>query len=290
MTDKAVAGAPYFSVLIPVHNRVGGMMERAIASVRQQTDQDFEIVIVDDGSTDGSAEVAAELLKPLGSRGKLRRLPENLGIPGARNATIEEASGTIAAFLDSDDVWHPRFLSVIRAAYAAYPDAIFAFTDYYSRGPRFSGPVQQFGPAPEIEAADPDDPIERMVLAPYIHTMSCFTAPLADLRAIGGFNTDLQRFSDLDLYIRLLGGTGRTVAWKRRPMLALGQSLVLKEIHLKDRPLEGYVAAWEKNKQAFLNAAFSYSFLKRKARRLKPIASARLDEGQKKFFRNFTEC
>jgi len=273
---------PLFSVCIPAHNR-SAMIPRAIASVIQQTDQDFELIVVDDGSTDDTYDVANAATTAIRKRARLIRLTDNLGIPGARNAGLKAARGRIGVFLDSDDVWHPSFLSIIRRAFEAAPNAIFAFTNYLSRGPKFTGPVIQVPDESKIV-----DPIESMLTKPYIHTMSCFAAPIADMRAVGGFNTKLQRFSDLDLYVRLLAGrkSRGLLAWKKRPFLVVPHIAVLKEIHLKDRPLESYARAWEKNKNRFLDEIFSYSFMKHR-RGLRHVCKHWLDEGQRQFFANF---
>ncbi len=276
------AALPFFTVFIPAYNRES-MIPRAIASVLQQTDQDFELVIVDDGSTDNTYGIARAACASIQNRTKLIKLKSNLGIPGARNAGLKAAKGRIGVFLDSDDVWHPDFLAIVKRAFEAAPNAIFAFTNYLSRGPRFTGPVIQVPDAEMIA-----DPIESMLMKPYIHTMSCFAAPVKDMKAIGGFNTGLQRFSDLDLYVRLLAGAKPqgALAWKQRPFLVIPHIAVLKEIHLKDRPLESYTAAWEKNKGRFLDEIFSYPFMKRR-RGLRKNCEISLDEGQRQFFANF---
>jgi glycosyltransferase involved in cell wall biosynthesis len=260
------------------------MIARAIASVRQQSDQDYELIIVDDGSTDSTYEIAVAATSSLATRVKLVKLKSNVGIPGARNAGLKFAKGKIGVFLDSDDVWHPSYLALIRQAFLAAPNAIFAFTNYLSRGPNYSGPVIQVA-----DAGDIADPIERMMMKPFIHTMSCFASPIEDMSKIGGFNTHLQRFSDLDLYVRLLAGSGSrgAFAWQQRPFLVIPHVAVLKEIHLQNRPLESYTAAWAKNKHRFLDEVFSYRCLKNR-KTLRARSEACLDEGQRQFFSNFT--
>lgn len=261
------------------------MIGRAIASVCQQTERNFELILVDDGSTDATFDVSEACSKPIADRTKLIKLSTNLGIPGARNACLEAASGRIGAFLDSDDVWHPDFLLVMSKAFKSAPDSIFAFTNYLSRGPKFTGPVAQMK-----DQAAVTDPIELMLTKPFIHTMSCFAAPISDMRAVGGFNPRLQRFSDLDMYVRLLAGKNhrRGLAWKNRPFLVIPHAPVLKEIHLKDRPLGSYKSAWETNKRRFLDEVFSYSFL-RWRRALRKTCERHLDEGQRQFFANFED-
>jgi glycosyltransferase involved in cell wall biosynthesis len=276
------AAQPFFSVLIPVHNR-RDLVLRALRSVIGQTEQDFEVVLVDDASTDGSLEAAKSFLVAHSVRATTIALPENGGIPVARNASLRAASGTIAAFLDSDDAWHPRYLSLLKSAFPAAARPLFAFTDYFSDGPRFSGPVRQFRP----QAAG-FDPIELMISRPFIHTMSCFAAPLAGIRAVGGFNERLSRFSDLDLYVRLLAGAGkqRKPAWQKDGFICIPQTAVLKTIHLENRSLEDYEDSWEEGKNAFLDQVFSYPCL-RGRQALREICGATLAEGKKRFFANF---
>jgi glycosyltransferase involved in cell wall biosynthesis len=91
---------PLVSVIVPVFNRAP-VIGDAISSLARQTFQDLEIVVVDDGSSDGSAEVA---LRVGGKRVRVVRHDRNLGIPAARNSGIEAARGKFIAWLDSDDV------------------------------------------------------------------------------------------------------------------------------------------------------------------------------------------
>jgi glycosyltransferase involved in cell wall biosynthesis len=101
---------PFFSVIIPVYNRADCLKE-AVASVQSQTCQDFEIVVVDDGSRDDPAAVVAAIGDP---RIRLFR-QENAGGSAARNRAIDEARGRFIAPLDSDDVFLPHHLASMKA-------------------------------------------------------------------------------------------------------------------------------------------------------------------------------
>ncbi|MFI5349912.1 MAG: glycosyltransferase family 2 protein [Elusimicrobiota bacterium] len=92
---------PRVSVIIPVYNR-SRSARRAVASVFAQTFKDFEVIVVDDGSTDDIAGALADWRTKL----RLIRLKRNQGPASARNAGLAAARGELAAFLDSDDVWH----------------------------------------------------------------------------------------------------------------------------------------------------------------------------------------
>lgn len=111
---------PLFSVVIPTHNRAR-LVPRAIDSVLRQTFEDFEVVVVDDCSTDATRDVVAAMPEP---RIRLVTLPENRGAAGARNAGIAAARGSLISLLDSDDEYLPEFLERTRAALAGTEDRV----------------------------------------------------------------------------------------------------------------------------------------------------------------------
>ncbi len=108
--------APQVSVLIPTLNRIE-LVRRAVESVQQQTFTDWEIVIIDDGSTDPIAALEREYEKV-----RVVRHPRNLGISPARNTGVQSARGKYIAFLDSDDAWFPRKLERQVALLESRPD------------------------------------------------------------------------------------------------------------------------------------------------------------------------
>ena len=101
--------APLFSVVIPVHNRAR-LLGNALTSVLKQACQDFEIIVVDDGSTDNPKKVVDALAD---ARIRYRR-QDNRGASAARNAGIDAALGRYVAFLDSDDVFLPHHLETMK--------------------------------------------------------------------------------------------------------------------------------------------------------------------------------
>lgn len=96
---------PIVSVIIPVYN-VEAYIAATLESVLQQTFQDFEIIVIDDASPDGSIEIVKRFSDP-----RIRIIHQkNRGLAGARNTGIREAKGQIIALLDSDDLWHAQKL------------------------------------------------------------------------------------------------------------------------------------------------------------------------------------
>ena len=96
---------PKVSVIIPLYNK-GKYIARALDSVFSQTYQDYEVIVVDDGSTDNGPEIVKQYNDP-----RLRLIhQENAGPGAARNKGISESKGEFLSFLDADDEWLPEFL------------------------------------------------------------------------------------------------------------------------------------------------------------------------------------
>lgn len=109
---------PHFSVIIPVYN-AAETIEETIASVRDQDDGDFELILVDDGSTD---EGLLKMMRLAGRDERIRLVSQrNAGVSVARNVGVEMARGKLIAFCDADDLWHPKKLAWHRAIHAADP-------------------------------------------------------------------------------------------------------------------------------------------------------------------------
>lgn len=107
---------PRVSVVLPTYNR-RDTIQRAITSVRAQAFQDWELVVVDDGSTDGTRDVVEALGEP-----RIRLIvQENQGVAGARNTALAASRGDLIAFLDSDDAWTPHHLALATAFFDAHP-------------------------------------------------------------------------------------------------------------------------------------------------------------------------
>lgn len=114
------------SVVIPLYNSEK-YISRSICSVIQQTCQDFEIIVVDDGSTDHGANIVRQFNHP-----KIRIIQQkNGGVSAARNTGIHASQGELIAFLDADDEWLPNHLEIIHALSVKYPQCGVFGTSYF---------------------------------------------------------------------------------------------------------------------------------------------------------------
>ncbi|HEX5056264.1 MAG TPA: glycosyltransferase family 2 protein [Gammaproteobacteria bacterium] len=118
---------PSVSIITPVHN-LARYLAATVDSVRMQSFADWEMLLVDDCSTDNSVEVAENLAR-LDPRVKLIRLDRNSGAAVARNAAIKAAAGRYIAFLDGDDLWQPDKLEK-QLAFMRQKNAAFSYTAY----------------------------------------------------------------------------------------------------------------------------------------------------------------
>jgi GT2 family glycosyltransferase len=116
---------PAVSIVLPTFNR-GDVLGRAIDSVRRQTFSDWELLLVDDGSTDGTAE------RWSGVDPRIVVIRQaNAGVYAARNAGLAKARADLITFLDSDDEWYPHYLELTTAFLAHDPAAAYVTTEFW---------------------------------------------------------------------------------------------------------------------------------------------------------------
>ena len=180
--------APTFSVVIPLHNKARSICS-TIASVLNQTFTDYEVIVVDDGSTDGGP---AAVTATFGDEVTLVR-QANKGVSGARNAGISLARGRFVALLDADDMWDPGFLSTILEMIDIYPEA------------------RVFGARYRYQTASSTYVMEKVPIEGYFDYFGNEKRFCASTVAIargcfekaGMFNEALSRGEDLDMWERL---------------------------------------------------------------------------------------
>ncbi len=130
------------SVILTTYER-RELLARALASVLAQTLTDREVIVVDDGSTDGTVEFLAA--QPVTSI----RIAHSGNPAVVRNAGLKRAQGELITFLDSDDIWRPSALAELAQALYQHPDAGFAYCDYQAQAsstPKSAGAIDVFDP------------------------------------------------------------------------------------------------------------------------------------------------
>ena len=185
------------SVIIPAYDREGSIA-RAIASVQRPVDAAYEVIVVDDGSADRTADRAQGAIDHA-HEGAGRVLRQANGGPGkARNTGAKAARGRYLAFLDSDDFWFPHTLSACLGVLDEDPALIFLQTVDVTEG----APMQvQNGGDPIVRRFDGF--LEAVIGYPMTRYGSCNVVIRRDVyEALGGFTDDVRCSEDTDLFLR----------------------------------------------------------------------------------------
>jgi hypothetical protein len=194
------ARTPAVSVVIPTHQRSGHVVAAVRSALQQQT-APKEVIVVDDGSTDGTKQALAAF----GSQIRYL-LQRQSGVAAARNAGVRAARGDVVAFLDDDDIWLKHHLSTVVDAFSRHPEAVLATTD-----PGFRGGWLMFGPRPNLI-----EPLPRLLIGNFVGDPSFIAARRDALLAAGGFDESAPPLcSGYDLWLRL-GSLGPFVVVRRR--------------------------------------------------------------------------
>lgn len=190
-----MSNAPAVSIIIPTYNLAAYIVE-TIDSALAQTYRDFEIIVINDGSTDDTEE----RITPFRERIVYIK-QKNGGVMAARNAGLRAARGRYIALLDGDDIWQPRFLEVLvgmlesdPALSVAYPNA------WYLGSPKYDGKLHQ-DVFPVAEPVTFDRVLRREC---YIFGSLVFRREVID--EVGGYDESLQGqgAEDFELWLRML--------------------------------------------------------------------------------------
>jgi glycosyltransferase involved in cell wall biosynthesis len=180
------------SIIIPVFNQAD-KLGACLKSIALQTDQNFEVIIVDDGSKDNPEQVFSDFIVFLQSHGGLRGegayeffRQENKGAPAARNHGFQKSKGEYLFFCDADVTMKPELLEKLRLTLEAHPEASYAYSSFY-----FGNKLFKVG----------DFDADKMRRMPYIN-------PMALLRRQdfpqGGWDESIRKFQDWDLWLTVL--------------------------------------------------------------------------------------
>lgn len=189
---------PLVSVVMPVHNSAA-TLGPAIRSVLGQTHPDLELLITDDGSSDGSMDLLREL-----ARQDERVLPEAAvrqgGAAKARNLAITRARGDYIAFLDSDDMWLPTKLEK-QLAFAATAGTPLTFTSYYKMDALYAGEAAGFVPNGRVVWAPERVDYSAMLVHDHIGALTA----MYDRNALGTrLMPDMPKRQDYALWLSIM--------------------------------------------------------------------------------------
>ncbi len=187
---KVKSKNPLVSVILPTYNR-GWILTEAIDSVLAQDYKEYELIVVDDGSTDNTREI----LDTYGPDILVLR-QANKGVSAARNRGIAESGGQLVAFLDSDDLWLPRKLSRQVDYFNLNPDAVINQTEeiWMRNGVRVN---------PKDRHRKPSGMIFERSLGLCLVSPSAVMIQKTLFDAVGAFDENLPACEDYDLWLRI---------------------------------------------------------------------------------------
>jgi len=184
------------SIIMPVYNREKYLAE-AINSVLEQTYNDIELIIIDDGSSDASLDIANDYANK--HPNKVRVLSQkNAGASAARNNGIDNAKGDLVAFLDSDDFYEKTKIQEQVALYHKHPDASFIYCDYYIVNNR-----NEITKHVESNESMTGNIYNKLWLASSEIWGGTMMVSKVKMIEAGGFNIDLAGSENVDLRLKL---------------------------------------------------------------------------------------
>lgn len=185
-----IGDSPTVSIVIPTYNRED-TLPRAIQSVLNQTYDDFELIVVDDNSTDSTSEVVAGFDS---SKIHYKAHRTNKGAAAARNTGVREAKGRYIAFLDSDDEWFPdKLRKQMECILENEGEVVYCDVEIIQNGePHIWGCPGNTG-----------DIYRAQLVQDQVPRTSAVLMSREAFRSVGGFNTDLPARQDYELWLRL---------------------------------------------------------------------------------------
>lgn len=186
--------APCISIVMPCYN-AAPHLARSVGSIEAQTMGDWELVVVDDGSSDDSWTTLQGLAA---ADPRIRAFRQaNAGAAAARNHGLREARGGFIAFLDADDTWHPEFLAAMLAAVAGEGGQAIAYCGWQNLG--LGGDRDLPFVPPDYEGQGKTESLLGGCRWP-IHAV---LVPAPAVHAAGGFDEELSSCMDYDLWLRI---------------------------------------------------------------------------------------
>lgn len=193
MTETPGSATPHVSIITPAYN-AGPFLHDTIDSIRKQTFTDWELLIVDDGSTDGTVDIVKRAEK---SDRRIRLLRQsNAGPSAARNRAMRAAKGAFFAFIDSDDQWCPEFLAHQLDVFAKHPETSLVTANACFLG----GPLDGRTRRPPLDEYPVLTPEQIIANDSAVFIMTVFRRDVFD--RIGGLDEAQWTSEDYDFWIR----------------------------------------------------------------------------------------
>jgi glycosyltransferase involved in cell wall biosynthesis len=189
----------FFTIVIPLYNQAL-YVEKAIKSALGQDYKGFEILVVDDGSTDNGADVVRQI-----KSNHIQLIQQqNQGVSVARNIGIKNANGNIIAFLDADDEWLPNHLEVLARLATNFPEAAAYATGYQKklRDGRLFTPNFKFIPAAPWEGIVPNY-FKSVATGPELMWTSAVAIRKIVFEKVGYFQAGMRNGQDADMWLRI---------------------------------------------------------------------------------------
>jgi len=194
-------GLPTVSVIVPAY-QAAGFIKNTLESILAQTFQDFELIVINDGSPD--TEDLERILEPYRHR-IIYVVQENQGLAGARNAGIRASRGEFIAPLDADDLWAPDHLAVQVSALRADPSIDMIYSDA-----RIFGDVPEAGRTlMELSPSQGEVTLEKLVTRECVVNVCVCVIRKEILIRAGLFDATLRRTEDIDMWLRIMMHRGR---------------------------------------------------------------------------------
>ncbi|MGK4567639.1 glycosyltransferase family 2 protein [Flavobacterium sp. 3HN19-14] len=186
----------FFSVIIPLYNKAN-FIEIALKSVLAQTFTDFEILVVEDGSTDDSLDIATSINDP---KIRIIRHEKNKGLSASRNTGIQNSTSKYLCFLDADDAWQPEYLAKIYSLIQQFPEARLFATNYAEKYQN-----QSVLPASSLENFEKDGLVPDFFASNLYQHIYCCCSLCADkevFETVGLYDENITFGEDVDFNIR----------------------------------------------------------------------------------------
>lgn len=234
-----------FSVIIPLYNKAP-YVRKAIESIVSQTYEDWELIIVDDGSTDESLKVVGKKVSELGNE-RVRVISQtNVGVAATRNNGVAASRGEYVCFLDADDWWEPNYLEMMDKLIGEYPDAGLYGCDYYyvKNGKKKIWPKNVEG---YIDYCKVYTDSKAMPIHP-----NGAIIPRKVFDEMGGFDTQIKMGEDFILFMKIV--MRHKVVFLNKQLVYFNQDAdpqwrAITNLHKPEHHMLWHVTQWEDHEQ-----------------------------------------